>query len=225
MNDYPTNSKVLVVAAHSDDEVLGCGGTLLRHFSQGDEVSIIFLTNGVGARGSDEGAEARKLSCKKVMNLLGVASFQQFNFPDNQLDTVPLLEIVKKVEEVVFSFSPDIIYTHYAEDLNVDHRVCSAAVSTACRPLPASRHRKIYGFEVNSSTEWSTSNVFKPTYYVNIEDFLEQKIKLMGMYENEIRDFPHPRSFEAIRALAKWRGATAGFPAAEAFTVMQSRWL
>ena len=225
MNDYSRNLKVLVVAAHSDDEVLGCGGTLMRHLSQGDEVRIIFLTNGVGGRGSNEGADVRKLACKNVMNVLGVSSFQQFDFPDNQLDTVPLLEIVQKVEQTVFSFKPDIIYTHYAEDLNIDHRICSAAVSTACRPLPISLHREIFGFEINSSTEWSTFNVFKPSHHVNIEGFLDQKIKLMGMYENEIRDFPHPRSCEAIRALAKWRGATAGFFAAEAFTVMQSRWL
>lgn len=224
MNDYVTNSNILVVVAHSDDEVLGCGGTLMRHMLNGDKVHIIFLTNGVGARGSNDGADARRLACEKVMQILGVASFQQLDFPDNQLDTIPLLEIVQKVEEAVTRVKPDIIYTHYAEDLNVDHRICSAAVSTACRPLPASNHCQIYGIEVNSSTEWSPSNVFKPSHHVNIDGFVNHKLKLMNMYETEVRNFPHPRSCEAIEALAKWRGATAGFRAAEAFTVMQSRW-
>ena len=224
IDNFRKNNKVLVVAAHSDDEVLGCGGTLLRHVARGDEVHLIFLTNGVGARGSDYGADARSGACLNVMKTIGVSSFRQFDFPDNQLDKVPLLQIVQKIEEFIKSITPDILYTHYTGDLNVDHRICSHAVLTACRPLPQTNHLQIHAFEVLSSTEWSATSDFSPTHYINIEDYLADKKKLMVMYGDELKNFPHPRSLEAIDALAKWRGATVGFNAAEAFMVMQSRW-
>lgn len=224
MYDVNNNEIILVVAAHSDDEVLGCGGTMLRHAARGDEVHVIFLTNGVGARGSDDGANARSAACESVMKKAGVTSFKQFDFPDNQLDKVSLLEVIKVVENVITAIRPTIIYTHFEGDLNIDHRICSAAVATACRPLPETDHVQIFAFEVPSSTEWSASDCFKPTHFVNIEEFLDAKLGLMCLYEDEIRNFPHPRSLEAIGALAKWRGATAGFRAAEAFVSMQTHW-
>lgn len=224
MYDAKNKQTILVVAAHSDDEVLGCGGTLLRHVAQGDEVHVMFLTNGVGARGSDDGANERSNACKNVMNEAGVISFRQLDYPDNQLDTIALLEIVRVVENVISEINPTIIYTHFEGDLNVDHRICSAAVSTACRPLPNTVHTQIFAFEVPSSTEWSSNNNFKPTHFVNIEGFLDGKFNLMSLYKDEIRSFPHPRSLKAIDALAKWRGSTSGFRAAEAFVSIQSRW-
>lgn len=224
MYDLTKNEVVLVVVAHSDDEVLGCGGTMLRHIARGDEVHVIFLTNGVGARGSDVGANARSAACDKVMSTAGVTSFRQFDYPDNQLDKIALLEIVKVVEDAISSLRPTIIYTHFQGDLNIDHRICSSAVSTACRPLPETGHIQIFAFEVPSSTEWSNTSNFNPTHFVNIEKFLDAKLGLMCLYEDEIRSFPHPRSLEAIGALAKWRGSTAGFQAAEAFMSLQTRW-
>lgn len=224
MYDLEDKQTILVVAAHSDDEVLGCGGSLLRHVTRGDEAHVMFLTNGVGARGSNDGAKARSNACQNVMDQIGVTSFRQLDYPDNQLDTVALLEIVRVIEDVISEISPTVIYTHFEGDLNVDHRICSTAVSTACRPLPETNHIQIFGFEVPSSTEWSIKDAFHPSHYVNIENFLDDKLKLMSMYEDEVRSFPHPRSLEAISALAKWRGSTAGFRAAEAFVSMQTRW-
>ena len=224
MYDFSDKQKILVVAAHSDDEVLGCGGTLLKHIARGDEVHVMFLTNGVGARGSDDGANARSNACEKVMVQIGVSSFRQLDYPDNQLDGTALLEIVKVVEDFISVIRPTIIYTHFQGDLNVDHRVCSAAVSTACRPLSGTSHIQIFAFEVASSTEWSIEDAFKPSHFVNIENFLDDKLKLMSIYDDEVRPFPHPRSLEAISALAKWRGSTSGFCAAEAFVSMQTRW-
>ena len=223
---YDVNKKqiILVVAAHSDDEVLGCGGTLLKHVARGDEVHVIFLTNGVGARGSDDGANARSMACEKVMKKICVASYQQLDYPDNQLDRIALLEIVKVVEESIRKINPTIIYTHFEGDLNIDHRICSSAVSTACRPQPSTDHVQIFAFEVASSTEWATRDNFNPSHFVNIDDFLDEKLDLMCLYEQEIRSFPHPRSLEAIDALAKWRGSTSGFRAAEAFVPMHTRW-
>jgi LmbE family N-acetylglucosaminyl deacetylase len=224
MYNLNSNEIILIVAAHSDDEVLGCGGTMLRHIARGDEVHVVFLTNGVGARGSDDGVNERSAACENVMNKAGVSSFSCFDYPDNQLDKIALLEVVKVVEDAITAISPTIIYTHFEGDLNIDHRICSSAVSTACRPLPGTEHAQIFAFEVPSSTEWSTSDNFKPTHFVNIEEFLDAKLSLMCLYEDEIRSFPHPRSLEAIGALAKWRGSTAGFQAAEAFVSMQTRW-
>ena len=224
MFDVYQKQIILVVAAHSDDEVLGCGGTILKHIARGDKVHVMFLTNGVGARGSNNGAHARRIACENVMKIAGVTSFRQLDYPDNQLDRIALLEIVKDVEDYVHEIKPTIVYTHFEGDLNVDHRICSSAVSTACRPLPETDHFQIFAFEVASSTEWSTNDNFKPTHFVNIEEFLDAKMKLMSQYEDEIRSFPHPRSLEAIDALARWRGAISGFRAAEAFLPMQTRW-
>lgn len=224
MAEQKSNKNVIVIAAHPDDEVLGCGGSLLRHVAKGDKVHVMFLTNGVSARGSDYGANLRSLACEKVMKQIGVTSFCQFDYPDNQLDTVPLLEIVKLVEDFISQVDPSIIYTHFSGDLNVDHRMCSAAVSTACRPLPETNYTEIYTFETPSSTEWSARDIFDPTHFINIQDYLDDKLNLMSIYEDEVRSFPHPRSLDAISALAKWRGSTSGFYAAEAFVPMKTRW-
>ena len=224
MNEFKRELKILVVAAHSDDEVLGCGGTLLRHRSRGDKINLMLLTNGVGSRGINEGATRRALASQIVSEKLGVYSHTQLDFPDNQLDTVPLLELVKSIELVATSVRPDIVYTHHAGDLNIDHRVCSEAVLTAFRSLPETDFFGIYGFEVQSSTEWSPRIYFNPTHFVNVAGYLEDKKELMSIYKDEVRNFPHPRSLIAIDALAKWRGSTAGFEAAEAFVILKSRW-
>lgn len=224
MNEGIKKSRVLLVAAHSDDEVLGCGGTLCRHQKNGDEVHFIFLTNGVGSRGSDDGASKRAKASLKVAERLAINSTEQFDFPDNRLDTVPILEIAKIIESKAKLVMPDIIYTHHAGDLNVDHRICSEAVSIAFRSIPGSSFLKIFGFEVQSSTEWSPRLNFNPNHFVNIAAYLEEKKRLLALYEEEIREFPHPRSLEAIEALAKWRGSISGFKAAEAFVTLNSRW-
>jgi len=228
MNEKVTNrsvpNNVLVVAAHSDDEVLGCGGTLLKHRDLGDHIHLIFLTDGVGSRGSDKGSKSRFIAAQRVQKALGARSLLQLEFPDNQLDTVSLLKIVKEIEYQVGGIEPDIIYTHHAGDLNVDHRICREAVQTSLRPLPNTKFTAIYGFEVQSSTEWSQHVNFVPNYYVDITNHLEEKKKLLSFYKDEMRKFPHPRSIEAIEAQAKWRGAASGCFAAEAFSTIFSKW-
>ena len=211
MNNVNSSLKVLVVVAHSDDEVLGCGGTLLRHKQKGDNLQILFLTNGVSSRGTNKGVIKRSVASQEVAKILGANSVTQLDFPDNKLDTVPLLDVAKSVEQTASLFNPDIVYTHFAGDLNIDHKICSEAVSIAFRSMPGINFSKIYGFEVQSSTEWSFHMNFTPNHFVNITETLEEKKSLMSIYEDEIRDFPHPRSHEAIDALAKWRGSIAGF--------------
>lgn len=216
---------ILVVAAHSDDEALGCGGTIAAHAAAGEAVHALFLTNGVGARAATTSsleANRRRIAAAEAGKILGISSTVHFDFPDNRLDTVSLLDVIQAVENVVQDVQPEMIYTHHADDLNVDHRVCHQAVVTACRPQPGAGVSSIFGFEVASSTEWAFSSpAFDPRHFVDISDHLGTKLQALGAYDEEMRPPPHPRSARSIEALARWRGATVGCIAAEAFSVIR----
>ncbi len=216
---------VLVVVAHPDDEVLGAGGTLARHARAGDLVQIVFLADGVGARGANKAvAERRAKAARDAAACVGAQEPTFLGLPDNRLDSLDLLDITQSIEGIVAKAEPSIVYTHHAGDLNIDHVICQRAVLTACRPLPGSRLRAIYAMEVPSSTEWappSAQNAFQPTRFVDISSTREIKRRALEAYAEEMRPFPHPRSFEAVEALATWRGATAGLTAAEAFMVLR----
>lgn len=217
--------RVLVIAAHSDDEALGCGGTLARHAREKDDVYALFMTDGVGARGDTKGAKARADAAHKAAKALGIKDIMMGSFPDNAMDCVPLLEIVQFVESAIRDIKPHVIYTHHAGDLNIDHVLTSRAVLTACRPLPGSKVEAIYGFEVLSSTEWAgpaAANAFCPAHFVNIEEDYAAKVKALKAYQMEMRTFPHPRSPQVVEALAVLRGSQAGVKRAEAFTVLRT---
>ena len=215
------NKKILVVAAHPDDEVLGCGGTMARHASNGDKVHVLFMSAGVGSRENVKNDEIneRRICAKQASKILGSQSPQFLNFPDNRMDSISLLDVVKSIELVIQEIGPDVVYTHHIGDLNIDHQITHKAVLTACRPQPESSVKEIYSFEVLSSTEWSTNNPFIPNYFVDISDTLELKVSAIKAYNSELRTFPHARSIESIKALAKYRGASMGIRAAEAFKV------
>jgi LmbE family N-acetylglucosaminyl deacetylase len=156
---------------------------------------------------------------------LGVKNIVLHKLPDNRLDTVPLLDIVKIVEGLVEGIKPEIIYTHHGGDLNIDHGVIHRAVLTATRPLAGQPVQEIYAFEVPSSTEWAFQRLepaFRPNVFVDVSWTLEAKIAAMQCYETEVRQFPHPRSPEALRALAMRWGSLAGCAAAEAFELVRS---
>lgn len=198
---------------------------MLRHKQAGDTVHVLFLADGETARDAkaadriaDRRAQAR-LACE----ILGAEAPRFEDFPDNRMDTVPLLEVTKVVEKVVSALKPSIVYTHHAGDLNVDHRVAHQAVMTACRPLPGSSVRSIYAFEVASSTGWAGPAwlPFAPTRFVGIEQQWSAKLRALRSYSDEMLAFPHVRSFEAVEALARWRGASVGVAAAEAFEVLR----
>ena len=230
---------VLVVVAHPDDEVLGMGGTILRHATQGDTITVAFMATGITSRydskyqnvRSYEGNKKKKSNmknqidelrkdAKKACNILKVTKNIFFDFPDNEMDTVPLLKIVKTVEKLVKEIKPDRIYTSHYGDLNVDHRVVFEAVLTACRPVGSSV-KELVCFEILSSTEWAFPYVFKPNHFINIKNQLDKKIKAMQAYKNEIRKFPHPRSVENIKNSAHKWGTISGFHTAEAFEVIR----
>lgn len=219
------SEKILVVAAHPDDEVLGCGGYIARKFSEGCEVKVLFLTNGVSARSSssDSDISHRLKSVNESCKILGVKEYFQLDFPDNAIDSVPLLEIIKGIEGVISDFNPDVVLTHHAGDLNIDHQLAHKATITACRPLPASNLKRILCFETLSASEWSGygSKEFSPNFFVDISEFLEKKIEAVNAYSQEMRDFPHPRSLDVIRSLAILRGSNVGRNSAESFILFR----
>jgi N-acetylglucosamine malate deacetylase 1 len=221
---------VLVVAAHPDDEVLGCGGTIARHTAEGDDVYVLVLGEGITARPRRGGqrderslAELRA-SASRAAEILRVKQLVLREFPDNRFDCVDLLEIVKVVEEIKAVAAPDIVYTHHWGDLNVDHRRTCDAVLTTFRPLPGERARELWTFEVPSATGWwipSEAAVFAPNGYFDISTTLDLKIAALEAYHGEIRGYPHPRSSQAVRALAQYRGAQGGTEAAEAMVLVR----
>ena len=217
---------VLVVVAHADDEVLGCGGAIARHVTEGDRVHVVYLADGVGARGGNFDLEVAKRNDarSRALNELGVAGWSAFEFPDNKMDSVPLLDVIQAVEQVVRDLQPCIIYTHHYGDLNVDHRVTHQAVMTACRPQPGASVREIYAFEVMSNTEWASPGLapFVPNAYIDITKFWIKKRAALEAYDLEMRQAPHSRSIEHIEVLARHRGSCMGVAAAEAFMVMRS---
>lgn len=218
---------VLVVAAHADDEALGCGGTLMRHVDQGDAVHLLFMTNGTGSRGADDLAvQQRAKAAERASKLIGADSVIQHDYPDNAMDSVPLIEVVKSVERTINIVEPSLIYTHFHNDLNVDHAVCNKAVMTACRPQPGSALKAIYAFEVVSSTEWidPNSDSFVPTVFVDISGYLDRKIELLNIYVEEMRPSPHARSISGVQNLAGYRGHSVGVECAEAFSLIRMLW-
>lgn len=223
--------RVLATVAHPDDEVLGAGATLAKHVDQGDEVHVCILSDGVTSRYDDPSEEAtaeirrRRDRAETACGVLGVDSVSFHDFPDNEFDTVPLLEIVQTVEGNIEQWNPDRIYTHHYGDLNVDHELTCRAVATAARPLPDTTIEEILLFPTLSSSEWGLptgANTFQPTTFVNVEEYDERKADALSVYEDEIRDHPHPRTPENVRRTLKLWGTVAGLPVAEPFELLRS---
>lgn len=214
---------VLVVAAHPDDEVLGCGGTMAGHAQRGDAVHVLFLADGETSRGAGAPAHRNPAAAAAAM-ALGAREPVLLGLPDNRLDTVPLLDIVKHIEAEVARVRPQVVYTHHGADLNLDHVITHRAVLTACRPLPGTTVEAIHAFEVPSSTEWAPvqqAPAFAPNHFVDIAAVAAAKFRALRCYDGEMRPFPHARSYEAVEALAKWRGASVGVAMAEAFQTVR----
>ena len=219
------NKTVLVVAVHTDDEALGCGGTIAKHVAEGDTVYAVFLADGVTSRpnATNEELEQRNSAAAKAHQILGIEKAYMLGFPDNRMDSVPLLDIVQKLEGVLDEVGPQVIYTHHCGDLNVDHRITHQAVLTACRPVPGATVAEISTFEVLSATEWNSPglNPFIPNVFIDISAHLEVKMKALAAYELEMRDEPHARSLVNAKRLAEFRGSCVGVVAAEALSLVR----
>ena len=218
---------ILIIASHPDDETIGCGAAIAKHTEYRDEVKVLTLTNGVSSRkegGTKKESQARLTAYYKALSILGAEPIMEGSFPDNQLDSVPLLEIVQFIESVKSKYKFDIIYTHSSSDLNIDHRKAFEATITAFRPEPDEELNEIRCFEILSSTDFSfgqINSIFKPNLFIDITKFYKKKIEALKCYEEEMRKFPHSRSFEALEALAKLRGSSVGVKKAEAFEIIR----
>lgn len=223
-------NKILIVASHPDDEILGCGGTILKHIDNWDKVSILILGEGITSRDKKRDIKKRRneivdLGRKaiKVSEFLDISRLHLGSYPDNRFDTVPFLDIVKTIEEFKDKIRPNIIYTHYYNDLNIDHKITFQTVMTATRPIEGETVKEIYSFEIPSSTEWNfRNNGFSPNTFIDISNYIDKKIEAFKIYESEIRKFPHPRSPEAIRVKAKMWGSVCGYMFAEAFILIRN---
>lgn len=222
------NNKLLVVAAHPDDEILGCGGTMALHSRRGDEVYVMILGEGVTSRDEKRDRERRekeiadlKHQVEVANKIVGTKKTFLFDFPDNRFDTMALLDIIKVVEKIKKQIKPDVIYTHHRGDLNIDHRITYAAVLTACRPVRGETVKEIYSFEVLSSSEWNYPSTFNPNIFIDITKTLDKKIDALECYEGELKEFPHPRSEEVIKSIARRWGSLSSLEYAEAFEIIR----
>lgn len=221
-------NRVLVVAAHPDDEVLGVGATIAKHVKSGDFVECLILGEGQTSRYNTREEvnnevitqlhEDTLLSAKE----LGYQKVHFANLPDNRFDKVDLLDIIKIVEKEIVEFQPSVIYTHYVGDLNIDHQLTFRAVLTATRPVNQYTVQEIYAFETLSSTEWNFSNEgFKPNVFIDVEDCFCNKINAMKHYKSEICEFPHPRSIKSMEIQAQKWGSVVGKNYVEAFELIR----
>lgn len=216
---------VLVVAAHPDDELLGVGGTIASHIAKGDRVKVAVMCEGVSSRyNGDWDVEVRK-QANQAAQILGVVDLVLGNLPDQRLDTVPLCDVVKKVEQLIADSQPNVVYTHFAGDINRDHKILTEAVLVAARPYSAPSVKEVLMFETPSSTEWGSATLTPPFHanvYVDVTDFLEQKIRAFSCYSAEVRPCPHPRSLEALADRARYWGSMINRRCAEAFALVRS---
>ncbi|MBN8235607.1 PIG-L family deacetylase [Halobacillus kuroshimensis] len=213
---------VLVIAAHPDDELLGTAGTLKRFTDQGSRVVSIITANG-----RKEEAHHIQHLARKANQEIGIQEMVFLEHPNLELEMMPLHLLTKEIEKLIEIYQPSIVFTHHYGDVNIDHQITFQAVLTAVRPLPGKQPIELITFETVSSSEWnapSSDKQFKPNYYVNISTKIEEKIASLKHYEVEMRDFPHPRSYEGVKHLASVRGMTIGVPYAEAFEVIRRIW-
>jgi LmbE family N-acetylglucosaminyl deacetylase len=222
---------ILVIAAHPDDEVLGCGGTAARLAGEGHRVYLAIFGEGITSRYQDRNEADKSLldalhnKSAQVARLLRAQDLFMYGLPDNRFDTVPLLDVIKIVEPLITRLRPDTVFTHHPADLNVDHVVLHRAVMTATRPTQGHPVKEVYAFEIASSSEWSFGQfdpVFRPNVFFDVAGTLQTKIDAMQLYESEARPFPHPRSPDALRAIARHWGSAVGVEAAEAFALVRS---
>ena len=221
---------ILVFAAHPDDELLGLGGTVRRLANTGATVRAVIMAEGITSRANKRNeADMSELialqeDAKKAAEVVGYKSIDFCGLPDNRMDGLELLDVIKIVSRYIEEYKPDTIFTHHHGDLNVDHRITCEAVLTACRPVGSYVVKRIYAFETPSSSEWNFNyqEPFTPNVYFDVSDTLEAKIEGMACYRSESTEYPHPRSAEALRSLGRLRGSNIGFNMAEAFVLLRA---
>lgn len=233
MYEFLKNKKIMIIVAHPDDELLGLGGTLNKLINEYSvETHLVILGEGITSRSDsrdvnlwEKELEIHQSNIKKAQLAIGYHSVSLYHFPDNRFDSVDLLDLIKVIEKEKKYFNPSVVFTHHGGDLNIDHQKTFEAVMTSCRPMDSEVVKTIITFETPSGTEWRASSDpkhFLPNLYFQISnENLEAKIKGMESYEFESRDYPHPRSSEALRIYAQKNGINVGVPFAEAFCLIR----
>ncbi|WP_204140177.1 PIG-L deacetylase family protein [Halomicronema sp. CCY15110] len=218
------SQSIVVIAPHPDDEVLGCGGAIARHTDGGDDVHIVAVTRADPDLYPAEEEVAFREEVKAAHQVLGVASTVYLDFPAPRLDTIASYQLAAAIAQVICQLRPHTVYLPHHGDLHADHQRVYEATLVAARPINGCSVRQLLAYETLSETEWAPPRAdcaFVPTTFINIEPYLATKLKAMTCYRSELKAFPHPRSLEALTALAKLRGAAAGLAAAEAFTMIR----
>jgi len=221
--------KILIIAAHPDDDILGCGGLISKYQSKGVIFKILFIGEGSTCRFEDPGCkeakseiEHRNLSALKALKSLKVKDIEFNNLACGRFDQIPIIEINKIIEENIKDFVPDTVLTHSPYDVNNDHKIVFNATLMSTRPGANNHVKKLMSFEILSSSEWAFINTFKPNYFEELDEcHIESKCHALSIYESEVKDYPFPRSNEGIRALAMMRGMQSGFKYAEAFNLIR----
>lgn len=220
------NQKVLIIAAHPDDEVLGAGGTIAKYAANGAEVRLLIVTDGSTAQYRADANLARILVEKKqetqrAAEILGIRQVLYGGLPDMKLDMTAHIQVNQVIEQVLDDFRPEVVFTQFYGDVNLDHQCVHRSTLVACRPVEGQCVKEVYSYYVPSATDWNaptSANVFLPNVFVDISgSYAEKKYAAMGCYATELRDYPHPRSIEALRVLDQANGVHVGLKAAECF--------
>jgi N-acetylglucosamine malate deacetylase 1 len=218
------NQRILVIAPHPDDEVLGCGGAIARHAAQGEDIQVLIMTRGApDLYPLDDEATVRQ-EAQNAHTILGVSKTHFLDFPAPKLDTIPGYQLADAIATVVRHYQPHTIYLPHRGDIHLDHQKVYQATLVAARPIHQCPVRQLLCYETLSETEWAppwSDTAFVPTVFVDITDYLDLKLKAMHCYQSELQQAPHPRSLSALEALAKYRGSTVSLPAAEAFMLVR----
>lgn len=223
--------KVLIIGAHPDDDILGCGGIMSKYARTGTEFRVIFIAEGSSCRFNLDELNSEEVVSTiikrnsfgiKALEKLGVTQYHFYNLPCGRLDTISIIEVNKIIEKEVSQFQPDTIYTHAESDANHDHGIVFKASIMATRPCNTFKVKSVYSYEILSSSEWKFTSSFEPNSFEELDELdVKNKWEALAEYETEIREFPFPRSLEGISTLAKYRGLQAGVKYAEAFRLIR----
>ncbi len=221
-----TTKKILIVAPHGDDEVLGCGGTIFRELALGSEVHVLIMTKGYEAQGfSKSSLEQKELEMESIIESIPYSTFARLDFPAVGLETIPRSELVKAIHNHIQELQPECLYIPFKGDVHTDHQVVAEAAWAAAKAFRAPSVKEVYAYEVPSETGYQTpgsGDAFEPNTFVDITDTLDQKVDAFKLYQSELQEFPFPRSEQVLRALALLRGSLVHVTAAEAFICLRS---
>jgi LmbE family N-acetylglucosaminyl deacetylase len=216
--------RILVIAAHPDDEILGCGGTISKISNEFD-ISVLILSLGAQGRYPDSMETTLRENAEEANRIVGTKALIVENFPNQEMDNIPLTRIIENIEKHIEEQRSTIVFTHHSGDLNKDHRIVYEATMTAVRPIAGQNIKKVYCYNVPSSTEWNSvtgEHLFVPNTYIDIKETLQTKIEALKEYRSECRPYPHPRSSESIKAHAHYWGLTVGYEYAEPFHLVRN---